>query len=261
MCQVLIGAFYYHWQHLVSATSPGRDVGLRPQPPPCLGPGPALQGALHDGGSRRGRVRAWSPDTRLQDLAPREAAGSHHRGFRAPEGRQEGAHLPEEARRAKESTWGCADASGALGSWGCGERKPTGCLPASLSRVPAPAGSAVLLLPQRCDECRAQSRAPTPQELALGARLCVRHPEHLRGGERHGPAGPESSSEQPGAWEANPHARPRSYLGGGNGNPAAGRAGGSGFQQEGLGRPHSDPGLGWAGLGRAGPGHVPKVKV
>lgn len=130
------------------------------------------------GGSRRGRVRAWSPDTRLQDLAPREAAGSHHRGFGAPEGRQEGAHLPEEARRAKEGTWDCADASGAPGSWGCGERKPTGCPPASLSKAPAPAGSAVLLPPQRCDECRAQSRAPTPRELALGARPCVRHPEY-----------------------------------------------------------------------------------
>lgn len=188
----------------------------------CRARGQAPQGALHDGGSRRGRVRAWSPDTCLQDLAPREAAGSHHRGFGAPEGRQEGAHLPEEAHRATEGTWGCADASGAPGSWGCGERKPTGCLPASLSRVPAPAGSAVLLPPQRCDECRAQSWAPIPQELALGARPCVRHPEHLRGRERHGPAGPESSSEQPGTWEANPHTRPRSsHLGGGNSNPQA----------------------------------------
>ncbi|CAI9173402.1 unnamed protein product [Rangifer tarandus platyrhynchus] len=133
-------------------------------------------------------------------------------------------------------------------------------LPAPGQRTPDPA---VLLLPQRCDECRAQSRAPTPQELALGARLCVRHPEHLRGGERHGPAGPESSSEQLGAWEANPHARPRSYLGGGNGNPQAA------VQPDELGAPGSSRRawadltvtLGWAGPGRAGPGHVPKVKV
>lgn len=40
---------------------------------------------------------------------------------------------------------------------------------------------------------------PTPESWRWGARLCMRHPECLMGGERHAPAGPESSSEQLGS--------------------------------------------------------------
>ena len=59
-------------------------------------------------------------------------------GRRGPTGLGTPAQLPEEGRIAKGGTGRCTDASGAPGSQGCGERKPPGCLPASLCRGPTP---------------------------------------------------------------------------------------------------------------------------
>lgn len=207
------------------------------------------------GGEGQDRVRAWSPEPPVGPC-PREVAGSQHRGFGAPEGRQEGAHRPWNPSPA---AWGGLQSQGGTvlmhprpqGAGGVGSGTPR--MPASLTtQGPRPlTAQQCFFRPSAVTTVRHKAVLPTPQSWRWGARLCVRHPERLTEGERHAPAGRESSSEQPGALGSQSTCQAAAFSSEKRawqppGCSVAGPAGGSGFQKEGLGRPHGDPGQGRA---------------
>lgn len=153
--------------------------------------------------------------------------------------------------RAAEPRGCCADASEAPGSRGCGERNPLDVCQPHHAGAPPLTAQQCFFRPSAATTVRHKAVLPTPQGWRWGAQLCVRHPERLTGGERHAPAGRESSSEQPGALGSQSTCQAAAFSSEKRawqppGCSVAGPAGGSGFQQEGLGRPHGDPGQGRA---------------